>query len=193
MHDMKKVSLITFALALCFLLPRSGMAQERITIQATAWGTSTQMGEQVPVKISIEQLSTAEDRKALVDAFQRSGHEGVLNALKHMKSKGRASIEGTVGYEIRFIDELPSNKGRRFRLITDRPLGFFELYGATRSLEYSIGVAELIITHDGKGSGILLPACKLRWNKSKQLEIETLRNPWEIRNMIITTQVSAVR
>ena len=49
----------------------SAQAQQRITIQATAMGPSTQMGKLFPVKIIIEQVSTPEDQKALIDAFIR--------------------------------------------------------------------------------------------------------------------------
>jgi hypothetical protein len=160
-------------------------AQERMTIQANAMGTSTQMGKIVPVKIIIEQLSTPEDQKVLIDAFTRSGHDGVLDALEHMSSKGRVMLEGTVGNDVKYIRELPSQEGRRFRLVTDRNLAFGEIRGSTRSSEYSIGAVEVTITPDGKGSGIAHPACKLKLNKQKQIEIESYQNPWELTNFIV--------
>lgn len=164
----------------------SAQAQQRITIQATAMGTSTQMGKLFPVKIIIEQVSTPEDQKALIDAFTRSGHDGMLDALTHMSPKGRIAFEGSVGNDVKHIRELPSKDGRRFRLVTDRNLAFGELRRSTRSSEYSIGGAELTITPDGKGSGTLLPACKLKVNKQKQIEIESYQNPWKLTNFIVT-------
>jgi hypothetical protein len=160
-------------------------AQERITIQANAMGTSTQMGRLIPVKIIIEQLSTAEDQKALADGFKRSGHQGMLDALTRMSPKGRIALEGTVGNDVKYIRELPSENGRRFRLVTDRNLAFGELRNSTRSRDYDIGGAELTITPDGKGSGTLLPACKLKLNKQKQIEIESYQNPWKLTNLIV--------
>ena len=160
-------------------------AQERMTIQATARGTSTQLGKLFQVKIIIEQLSTAEEQKALVDAFKRSGHEGMLDALTRMSPKGRIALEGTVGNDVKYIRELPSKNGRRFRLVTDRNLAFGELRSGTRSSEYSIGAVELTITPDGEGSGTLLPACKLKLNKQKEIEIESYQNPWKLDNFII--------
>ncbi len=163
----------------------SAQTQQRITIQANAMGTSTQLGKQFPVKIIIEQVSTAEEQKALIDAFKRSGHEGMLDALTHMKPKGRISLEGTVGNDVKYIRELPSQEGRRFRLATDRNLAFGELRRNTRSGEYSIAGVDLIITPDGKGSGTLLPACKLKVNKQKQIEIESYQNPWQLTNLVV--------
>lgn len=160
---------------------RTAQSPERMTIQATAMGTSTQLGKQAAVNIYIDQLSTPEDRKALVDAFQRSGQDGLVDVLGKMKPKGRVRFSsGGVGNDVKYIIELPSETGRRFRLVTDRNITFAELYAGTRSREYSVGAIELTVTPDGKGSGRLLPACKLKLNNQKQLEIETFQNPWNL-------------
>ncbi len=161
-------------------------AQERMTIQATAMGTSTQLGKMFNVTIYIEQFSTPDDRKALIDAFTRSGQEGLVNVLEDMKPKGRVRFSmGGVGNDVKYIIELPSENGRHLRLVTDRNLAFGELYANTRSKDYSVGAIELILTPDGKGSGTVLPACKLNLDKkSKQIEIETYQNPWNLTNII---------
>jgi len=164
----------------------SAQTQQRITIQATARGTSTQLGKIHLVKIIINQLSTPQDQKALIEAFNRSGQDGMLDVLERMTVKGRFSLEGSVGNDVKHILELPSDSGRRFRLVTDRNLAIGELRLGTRSSEYTIGAIELTITPDGKGSGTLLPACKLKVNKQKQIEIEAYQNPWQLTNFIVT-------
>ena len=158
-----------------------------MTIQATARGTSTQMGKMFNVNILIQQLSTPDDQKTLIEAFNRSGQDGLVKALEDMKPKGRIRFaSGGVGNDIKHIIELPSDNGRRFRLVTDRTLAFGELYNSTRSTDYSVGAIELTITPDGKGTGTLLPACKLKLNKQKQIEVEAYQNPWELNNFIIS-------
>jgi hypothetical protein len=164
-------------------------AQQRMTIQATAMGTSTQLGKIYNVNIHIDQFSTDADRKALMDGFARSGQDGLVDVLENMKPKGRIRFaSGGVGNDIKHIIELPSEKGRKFRLVTDRILAFGEIYNNTRSRDYSVGAIELTIASDGKsGSGTLLPACKLKMNKKKQqVEIETYQNPWNLTNLIIS-------
>ncbi len=163
-------------------------AQERMTIQATAMGTSTQLGKIFNVTIYIEQFSTPDDRKALIDAFAASGQEGLVNVLQDMKPKGRVRFSsGGVGNDVKYIIELPSENGRHLRLVTDRNLAFGELYAGTRSRDYSVGAIELILTPDGKGSGTVLPACKLNLDKkNKQIEIETYQNPWNLTNIMIS-------
>ena len=163
-------------------------AQGRLTIQATAMGTSTQMGKIFDVNIIIEQFSAPADRKALIDAFTRSGQDGLVGVLEDMKPKGQVRFaSGGVGNDVKYIIELPSENGRRLRLVTDRNLAFAELYQGTRSRDYSVGAIELVLTPDGKGSGTVLPACKLTVDKKKQqIEIETYQNPWKLTNLIIS-------
>jgi hypothetical protein len=159
-----------------------------MTIQATAMGTSTQMGKIANVNIHIERFSTPDDRKILIDAFTRRGQGGLVDALQDMKPKGRIRFaSGGVGNDVKYIIELPSEKGHRFRLVTDRNIAFGELYRGTRSSDYSVGAIELVLTPDGKGSGTVLPACKLTVDKKTQkIEIETYKNPWKLTNLIIS-------
>jgi hypothetical protein len=158
-------------------------------IQATARGTSTQMGKMIQINIHIDQFSTQDDRKALIDAFNRSGQDGLVDALDHMKGKGRFSTPYGVGNEVKYIIELPPDQGRRhIRLVTDRRLLFGEAYANTRSKEYSVGAVDLFLTPDGKGSeGTALPACRLKVDKkTQQIEVETYQNPWKLTNLMIS-------
>ena len=179
----------------CLLLVLAGMgaivkAQGTMTIQATAMGTSTQMGKIVNVNIYIEKFSTVEDRNSLIAAFKKSGQDGMVKVLEDMKPKGRIRFaSGGVGNDIKYIIELPYEKGRRRRLVTDRTLAFAELYQGTRSRDYAVGAIELELTPDGKGTGTVLPACKLTVNKKKQqVEIETYQNPWKLSNFIVSKE-----
>jgi hypothetical protein len=191
MRDMNTLHHDALIVSLFLLLVGIGtivQAQERMTIQATAMGTSTQLGKIYNVNIYIEQFSTSDDRKALIDAFTRSGQDGLVSVLEDMKPKGRVRFaSGGVGNDVKYIIELPSENGRRFRLVTDRNIAFGELYAGTRSRDYSVGAIELVLTPDGKGSGTVLPACKLTIDKkTKQVEIETYQNPWNLTNFMIS-------
>jgi len=179
-----------FIVCLFFLLAggKTAQAQERMTIQATAQGTSSQLGKIVNINIHIEQFSTQEDRKALIEAFQRSGQNGLVDLLGKMSPKGRVRFaSGGVGNDVKYIIELPSKQGRRIRLVTDRNLSFGELYSGSRSADYDFGAIELNLTPDGKGTGTVLPACKLKVNKKTQeIEVETFQFPWKLTNFTIS-------
>lgn len=181
-------------LAICVLSVLVGMggtaqAQKAMTIQATAMGTSTQMGKLYNVNIYIQQYSTPEERQLLITAFKTKGQDGLISVLEDLKPKGRVRFaSGGVGNDVKYIMELPSENGvRRLRLVTDRNLAFGELYHGTRSREHSVGAIELLLTPDGKGSGTVLPACRLTVDKKKQqVEIETYQNPWKLTNFMIS-------
>src|ERR1700757_2170704 len=118
-------------------------AQGKMTIEATAMGTSTQLGKMYNVTIYIEEYSTENDRKTLIDAFKSRRQDGLVAALQDMKTKGRVRFaSGGVGNDIKYIIELPSQSGRKLRLVTDRWLLFTELYNSTRSSDYSVGAIE---------------------------------------------------
>jgi hypothetical protein len=158
-------------------------AQGRMTIHVAAQGTSTQLGQMYDVHIHIEQFSTPVDQKALIDAFAHFGQDGLVQVLENMKPKGRVRFtNGGIGNDVKYIIELPPEKGRRIRLVTDRNIGIGEQFRGTRSKDYSVGVIDLVLPPEGKeGSGRVLPACKLTVDKkTQQIEIETYQTPWNL-------------
>lgn len=178
-----------FGLSLVLLLAAvaaSAQAPQRMKIRMTAMGTSTQLGKMVNVDIIIESFSTPEERQSLIDAFARRGQEGLIDVLEDLKGKGRISTPWGVGNEIKYVFELPSKDGQRhLRLITNRRIAMAESRGGTRSEDYSVAAVDLFLTADGKGSGTLLPACRLTVDKKKQqLEVETFQNPWNLTNFM---------
>ncbi len=156
-------------------------------IQATAQGTSTQLGRMISVNIIINEYSTAEDQKALFEAFQQKGNEGLSHALDKMKAKGRIAITGTLGYDLNYIREFQMPDGsRKIRMVTDRPVTFGEAWSASRSMDYSLSGVEINVSNaKGKSTGTLLPACKFKLDKENHLEIETYQNPWKLVNIMI--------
>src|SRR5947199_4382839 len=188
LNSLRHNVLIWPTLLLLMAIGTMAQAQKRMTIQATAMGTSTQLGKIYNVNIIIEQFSRPADQKALIEAFKRSGQDGLVNVLEDMRPKGRVRFaSGGVGNDVKYIIELPSDKGRRFRLVTDRYLSFGALYYNPRSNDYNVGAIELTITPDGKGSGTVLPACRLTMDKkTQQVEIETYQNPWNLSNFIVS-------
>lgn len=153
-----------------------------IHIQAQAMGQSTQLGQTFGVNLIIEEFSTAEDQKALLEAFNQKSNEGLVNALSKMKSKGRMAITGTLGYDVNYIKkfDMPDG-GTRIRMVTDRPIRFGEAWSDSRSMDYSLSGVEIILSPDkSKNSGTLLPACKFKIDKENQLQLELLQNEWKL-------------
>ena len=186
-----------FQFALCSLLVVTMLAAEvafaippdtrkTMTIDATAMGTSTQLGQVVNVKVTIYEFSTEEDRAILIEAFKQGKQQGLVNALTKMKAVGRIAITGTLGYDLSFIRLIPTPTGRKIRFITNRQIRFGEAYYNTRSRDYDLTGGEIEINDSDKekSGGILYPATKFVINKDGQLEFQLFKNPWKLTNII---------
>jgi len=156
------------------------------TIDATAMGTSTQLGNNVGVKVIIYEYSTDEDRQILIDAFKKGQNQGLVNALTKMKSVGRIAITGTIGYDLSFIRLVPTPTGRKIRFVTNRMIRFGEAYYDTQTRAYNLTAGEIEINDSdkAKSGGILYPAAQLVINKEGQLEFQLNKNPWKLVNII---------
>jgi len=156
------------------------------TIDATAWGTSTQMGRNVGITIIIYQYSTPEDQDILMQAFQKSQNQGLVNALEKMKAVGHISITGTLGYDLSFIKLIQTPTGRTIRFVTNRPIRFGEAYYDTQSSYYNLTAGEINIdTQDkSKSSGVLYPAAQLAIGDDGQLTLNLNKNPWRLGDII---------
>ena len=190
MRRLTNISLaIVSAMSLMLLTNTASSAQKlpkSITIQATAMGTSTQMGRSVSVNLIIEELTTDEERAGMLEAFQQKGNEGLVNALDKMKSKGRMSITGTLGYDVAYIKLFRQPDGSTIlRMVTNRPLRFGEVWADTRTTDYELSGVEIIISKDKKkNTGTLYPATRFKINKQNQLELELYQNPWNLVNIM---------
>ncbi len=186
------LALVAIVTVLMFVGSHNGEAQstqlpERITIQAQAMGTSTQLGRNFSVTAIINELSPPEDQKVLLEAFQTKGNEGLVNTLSKMPSKGRLAITGTLGGDLAYIRKFPQPDGSvMYRMVTNRLLRFGEAWADTRSTDYQLSGMEVTIAKDKKNSkGTLLPAAQLKVDKQGRLEIETFQNPWNLVNIML--------
>jgi hypothetical protein len=178
--------LLTTLLLTAVTLALSQDARKVGTIDATAMGTSTQLGQTVNVKVTIYEFSTDEDRQILIEAFKKGQNQGLVNALTKMKAVGRIAITGTIGYDLSFIRLIPTPTGRKIRFVTNRWIRFGEAYYDSQSKAYNLTAGEFEINDSDKdkSSGVLYPAAQLVINKEGQLDIQLRKNPWKLVNII---------
>jgi hypothetical protein len=152
------------------------------TIEATAMGTSTQMGAMVGISVEIYDYSTPADKQTLVQAFATGQNQGLVNALGKMKAVGHISITGTLGYDLAYIRMIPTPTGRKIRFVTNRLLRFGEVWADTQSTAFNLtgGEFDLNDTDKSKSTGVLYPACQLAIDKQGQLQIELNQNAWNL-------------
>lgn len=178
---------VLFAMALVMMAIMPGIARDKYeTIDATAYGTSTQMGANIGVSLIIYEYSTPEDRQILVDAYQKGQNQGLVNALSKMKAVGRVSIQGTIGSDCAFIKMIPTPTGRKIRFVTNRQIRFGEAWSDSQTMSYNLTAGELDLnsTDKSKSSGTLYPAAQLVLNKEGELQWELNQNPWRLGGII---------
>jgi len=184
------IKVIAIALGVSSLLLMSsipGLARDKNeVIDATAWGTSTQLGRNVGITLTIYQYSTPEDQELLYDAFQKGQNQGLVNALEKMKAVGHISITGTLGYDVSFIKLLQTPTGRTIRFVTNRPIRFGEAYYDTQTQYYNLTAGEINIdTQDkSKSAGVLYPAAQLAIGSDGQLTLNLNKNPWRLGDIL---------
>ncbi|MBV8631812.1 MAG: hypothetical protein JOZ83_12860, partial [Silvibacterium sp.] len=132
-------SLLLAALLLAAVIPAVPQSnRKQATIEATAMGTGTQLGENVGVKMIIYRFSTDEDLRVLVAAFQKGQNEGLVDALRKMPVVGRVSITGELGQDLAYVRLIRTPRGRTIRFATNRKIRFGEGYFDTQSKSYDL-------------------------------------------------------
>ena len=187
MNIASKALKIVVACLVVMAMTVPGFARDKYeTIDATAYGTSTQLGRNVGVTIIIYEFSTPENRQALVEAFQKGQNQGLVNALSKMPAVGRIQIPGTLGYDLSFIRMIPSPTGRTIRFVTNRKIAFGEAYADSQSQSFDLTAGELQLNDQdkSKSAGVLYPACQFTINKDGELQIELNQNAWRLANII---------
>jgi hypothetical protein len=161
-------------------------ANKSETIDATAMGTSTQMGSEFSITLNIYDYSTQADKQILNQAFQQGKDQGLVNALSKMKVAGHIEVTGTLGYDCSYIQMIPTPTGRKIRFVTNRLLRFGEVYWDTRSTAYNLTAGEFDLndTDMSKSTGVLYPAAELVIDKQGELQMNLIGNPWKLVNVL---------
>jgi len=177
---------ILIGLLMITSVPGFGQRRSTETIDATAFGTSTQLGRNFGVKIIIYEFSSPDDRDILVQSFQQGQNDGLMNALEKMRSVGRIQIPGTLGYDLSFIREILTPTGRTIRFVTNRKIAFGESYWNTQTKSFNLTAGEININDNdkSKSDGVLFPAAQLIVNKEGELQFELNQNAWRLTNII---------
>jgi hypothetical protein len=152
------------------------------TIEATAMGTSTQMGQMAGISVEIYDFSTPEERQILLDAFSKGQNQGLVNALTKMRAVGHISVTGTIGYDLAFVRMIPTPTGRKIRFVTNRQLRFGEVWADAQSTAFNLTGGEFDINDSdkSKSTGVLYPECQLAIDKQGQLQIQLNQNAWNL-------------
>ena len=156
------------------------------SIDCTAWGTSTQLGHNIGITLTIYEFSTPEDREVLVQAFQKGQNQGLVLALQKMRAVGRIAIPGTLGYDVAYIRMMETPTGRKITFATNRPIRFGEAFTDSPTQSYNLTAGELDLNDQdkSKSTGVLYPAAQLIINKDGEMQLDLNQNPWRLGNFL---------
>jgi hypothetical protein len=139
------------------------------------------------VLISIDRLSTEQERAKLISAFQKDGPDKLLDVLKDNPIVGSFRLPNTLAWDLRYAWETPlPDGGHRLILATDRRIGFQEAASGGSSNDYPFSFIEIHFDKNGKGSGTYSVATKISLSKDKKtVELENYgREPVRLTEVI---------
>ena len=156
------------------------------TIEATARGTETQMAKEFPITLIIYEYSTPADKQILTEAFQNGKNQGLVNALSKMKAVGHIAVTGTLGYDVSYVQVIPTPTGRKIRFVTNRLLRFGEVYRDSRSTSYNLTAGEFDLNDEdkSKSTGTFYPEAELVLDKQGELQFNLVGFPWQLVGII---------
>jgi hypothetical protein len=184
----KRLKMSIAMAAILAMTAATGFARDNTeTIDAQAYGTSTQLGKNFTVRLMIYEYSTPADRQILIESFQKGQNNGLANALEKMKAVGRITMPGTLGFDVSYIHEIKTPTGRTIRFVTNRKIAFGEAYWNTQSQSFNLTAGQITINDQdkSKSGGVLYPATQLTINKDGDPQWDLRMNPWKLNNIIV--------
>ena len=172
--------MVALAVVAGFLLAGPAQAQEkqekprkyRFTAFAVNMGSGPKAGV---IDITLERLTTAEERDNLIAAFVEGGQDKLLSALQKVKPRvGFIRTPNSLGYDLQYAWRIVNSDGTsRIIIGTDRPINFWEASRQPRTMDYPFTIIEMRLDAKGQGEGRMAAGTKISRSKDgKTIELE---------------------
>jgi hypothetical protein len=176
-----KRNLIVLAI-FTFLLSAQGVLAQDQTPEAysgVAVGTGgTVGGKSIQFDFRVTQYTTDEDVRKFAQLLQDKGTDALRRALEK-ENKGRIAVVGSTGNQIAIARKRTQGADTVITVITARTMPFVELYNNGRTTDYPFGYLQVKLDAQGTGSGQIMAAAKIRFDKkSGQYQIESFGNQY---------------
>ena len=159
-----------------------GAAQEKASPEAysgVAMGTGGSVGgKSIQFDFRINQYTTDEEVQKFAELVKEKGTDALRRALEK-EDKGRISPVGSTGNQIAVARKRQHGTDTVITLVTARTMPFVELYNSGRSTDYPFGFLQVTLNAKGEGTGQIMAAAKIRFDKKKgKYEIESYGNQY---------------
>ena len=126
----------------------------------------------VPITIKIYSFTPDDVVKKLAETLKTGGQDGLDKAIWDVKV-GHVEQVGSVGLDINYVRKFDTPNGQMIRMVSSRPMSFYEFSRNVPSTDYPFGVIELTTGKDGKLTGKIIGAAKLELTADNILQIKT--------------------
>ena len=142
---------------------------------AVAVGTG---GRSISFDFRITDYTRDEDMQKFADLLKEKGPDALPNALEK-EDQGRINPVGSVGSQLAVARKRQEGSTTIITVVTARNMPFIELYRNNRSTDYPFGFLQVRLNAKGEGTGQIMAAAKIRFDKKKgHYEIESYGNQY---------------
>jgi hypothetical protein len=168
------LSLAASALLMPILFAQQEQKTNKEAYSAVAIGTGgTVGGKSIPFDMRINRYATDEEIDKLAELLKEKGPDALRRALEKL-DVGRINPVGSVGNQIAVARKRQIGSDTVITLVTARNMPFIELYRGGRTTDYPFGFVRLTLNEKGEGTGQIIVAAKIRFDKKKgHYEIES--------------------
>lgn len=169
---------VSFLIA-AFLGPAAGLTlgQDTTTVTGTAViygsGRNTRTTTRT-FTLTIKGQTPPGDRSRYLNTLMEGGQDALRDAIKD-NDLGRFSLGSSTGNRLGAVAVDQVDGKTRVRAVFERWIGFGEMRGGYRSVDYPFGYVEIVVDpRTGKGDGTFFPAARIRFKAGKNGGADTV-------------------
>jgi len=172
----------TLVLGLVISLSLVAYAQDKPrpeAYSAVAIGTGGSVGgKTMSFNFRVTQYTTDEELQNFAQLVKDKGTDALRRTLEK-EDKGRINPVTSTGNQIAVARKRQQGADTIITIVTARNMPFVELYRNGRTTDYPFGFLQVKLDASGKGTGQIMAAAKIRFDKKKgQYEIESYGNQY---------------
>ena len=171
-----------FAIFVFLVSAPAGLAQDKTLPEAysgVAIGTGGSVGgKSIHFDFRITQYTSDEEVQNFAQLVKDKGTDALRSALEK-EDRGRINVVGSTGNQIAVARKRQQGPDTIITIVTARAMPFLELTRGGRSRDYPFGYLQVKLDDKGQGTGQIMAAAKIRFDKKKgQYEIESFGNQY---------------